>query len=427
MPSRAAAARTIQVWLRRRRELQYAHRLLLCLHVVKVLRSPDQLHCSDSVNPLVFLALGGVTSSSSCSVEHGAPVEESLFTRLYETVVEYESALRLENYTRQLLFEEYCATSDAARLASQTMRHMLQQRHPALRPLSLSVEVMQQAVAGFTSAPQLTADSTMTAAEKLQAYLSPAHFAWWRTSQVPSIVSASVPTAAPLHTNGMVSNVRPQPPLPLRIEHSNTHAAESPQGERWEPVYMEVDDQEEETSNYEVAVNAAYTREREAAESAALLAAQQATMAGCPTGFTAHDGRQPADVSLYSASSTFLPEEDDISLVVQPVLGCVAQRCCHSVHEYLDAEPSLMPSPVMVTKSQVGRETTTQVCAVCELDGVVASPYSNCGKAAERWEEDMLHPCDTCGALVHLCCAYSGPTADTHFCCGHCCSGGGTA
>ncbi|CAG9570423.1 hypothetical protein LMJF_12_0170 [Leishmania major strain Friedlin] len=397
------------------------------LHVMKVACTPDERHCENSVNPSSSSTLPSATTSSSCPVEHGVPDEESRFTRLYEAAVENESALRVGNYTRRLLFDEFCATSDATRQASQPTCRMLRQRHPALRSLSLSVEGMHSAGADRTSATQLPADSTMSAAESLQAYLSPALSAWRCASQEPFASSAQVAAAAPLPTSAVASDVRPRSPLPLHIDESDAPVDEGAHGEGLEALYMDVFDQEGPANNHEVAVNAAYTREREAADRAALLSAQQATMAGCPCGFTARGSTPSADVSLSNASS-LLPEEDDISLVLQPVLGGVAQRRGRGIRVHLESEPSVTTSSSMVDASflQAGRETTTLTCAVCELSGVVGDPHRTCIDAVELQEEDELHPCGTCGALVHSYCACPGTTADTHYCCNPCCPGGGT-
>ncbi|TPP43140.1 hypothetical protein CGC21_9965 [Leishmania donovani] len=426
-PSRVAAARIIQAWVRRRREQQYAHRLLMCLHVMKVARTPDEPHCEDSVNPSASTTLPSATTSSSCPVEHGVPDEESRFTRLYEAVVEYESALRVENYTRRRLLDECCATSDAARRASQRTCRMLRQRHPALRSLSPTIEGMRSAGADRTLAARLLADSAMPAAERLKAYLSPALFAWWCASQGPSTSSAQVTAAAPLPTSAVASDVRPQPPPPLHTDESVAEVDEGAHGEGLEALYMDVVGQEGPANNREAAVNASYTREREAADRAALLRAQQATMAGRPCGFAAHGGAPSTDVLLGNASS-LPPEEDDISLVLQPVLGGVAPRRGRGILEHLESEPSVTTSSATVDESclQVGRETATRTCAVCELSGVFAGPHSRCINAVELQEEDELHPCGTCGALVHSYCACSGTTADTHYCCSHCCQGGDT-
>ncbi|CBZ24608.1 hypothetical protein, unknown function [Leishmania mexicana MHOM/GT/2001/U1103] len=391
----------------------------MCLHVMKVARTPEAPHREESTNPSASTALPSATASSSCPVEHGVPDDESRLTRLYEAAVEYESALRVENYTRRLRSDESCGTSDATRLASQRACRMLQRRHPALRSLSLSVEGMHSAEADRTSETQLPADSTMSAANRLQAYLSPAFFAWWCASQEPSTSSAQVAAAAPLHTSTVESNVRPRPPLPLHTAESDAQVDEGAHGEGLVALYMDLVDQEGSANYHEAAVNAAYTREREAADRAALLSAQQTTMAGCPCGFAARGGAPSADAPLGNTSS-LLPGEDDIRLVLQPVLGGVAQRRCRSVQEHPESGPSVTSTSAMADGSclPAGKETTARMCAVCELSGVVAVVLQ---------EEDELHPCRTCGALVHSYCACSGTTADAYYCCSHCCPDDDTA
>ncbi|KAG5484458.1 hypothetical protein LSCM1_07827 [Leishmania martiniquensis] len=425
--SRAAAARIIQAWVRRRREQKFAHRLLLCLHVMKIARSPDAACGVESVSPPASSTLRSAASSLSCPIECGESDDERLFAWLYETVVAYELALQLENNTRRLFADELLATNDEAREASQTTRHVLRQRRPALRSLPLSFEMMEPAVADRGSAPQLPADSTMTAAERLQTYLSPELFAWWRTSAGSSTVGAEVAAAASPHTTATAGNAGPQAPIPLQREKSNAHMDAASQSDESETVYIELDDQEEEMGSNEAALNAAYARERELADRAAFFTAQQATMAGCPPDFAARDSGQSADVPMANAPSTSLPESNDISLVVQPVLGGVAQRRCGGTHEHREAEPSVATSSVVVEGSlQVGAEATASMCAVCELSGVVAKPRIGGNNAAE-WQEDELHRCGACHALVHSHCASPGTTTAFYFCCSHCASSGGVA
>ncbi|KAG5484838.1 hypothetical protein LSCM4_07608 [Leishmania orientalis] len=424
--SRVAAARIIQAWVRRRREQQYAHRLLLCLHVAKAARAPADLYGVHSVSPPASPEVREATSSSPCPIECGVADDECFFNWLYETVVVYESALRLENYTRRLLVDEFFATNDVARGASQTTRQVLQQRHPALRSLPLSLEAMQPAVADRVSVPQLPSDSTITAAERLQTYLSPELFAWWRTSQESSKASASVATAAPTRTNAADGDVGSRTPMPLQSNQSDAQTDADVQSEESETMYAEADDQEEEGNSNEATLNAAYARERESADRVAFLRAQQATMAGCPPDFATCNGGQLADVALANASSTSLPEKDDVSLVVQPVLCGVARRRCRGTHEPLEAGSSRKISSAVVKESlPLGAEATTHMCAVCELGGVVARPPSEGNSAAEWREEDELHACAACHALVHSYCASPGDTTDTYYCCSHCPSSGG--
>ncbi|GET86753.1 hypothetical protein, unknown function [Leishmania tarentolae] len=430
IPSRVAAVRLIQAWVRRRRAQQYAHRLLMCLHVMKIARTPDEQRAEDSVHPLASVTSPSATASSSCPGERDVPDEESRFQKLYEAIMDYEAELRVENHTRQLLSDECDATDHVTRRVSQRACRMLRQRHPVLRSLSRSAEGTCSSRVNRALGTELPADSTMLAAKRLEAYLSPELFAWWCASQEPSTPSAEAATAVPSHTNAMANDMRPQPPRPLLTGESGAEVDEGTHGEGLEALYMDVVAEEEHAKNDEVSMNAAYIREREASDSAALRSAQQATMAGCPCGFAARGGgAPPADVSLGNASSA-LSGEEDISLVLQPALGGVAQRRYRGNQEHLESESSVATRSAVVDGShlQAGRDTTAHVCAVCELNGFVAGQQHRYVGGEEEQEEDELHPCGTCGALVHPYCAWSGTSADTYYYyCSRYCRGGDTA
>ncbi|KAG5509819.1 hypothetical protein JKF63_07464 [Porcisia hertigi] len=421
-PSRVAAARTIQAWGRRYWEQRHAHRLLLCLHVTKAYRASDYPPSEGSMCQWGYPTAEPTASSGSYPAIRSAPDDESYLARLYETVVKYESALQLENYTRRLLADDFFATSDVAQAASQTTRHMLRQQHSLLRRLSLSVEAMQAAVADGTQALQSPAASTTRVVDKLQVFLTPELFAWWRESQESSTARAQVPATIPQATHVAAMDVGLQPPLPLHVDPNGARIDESPGSESSEAVWMEMDVDE---MNDEAAMNAAYATERDAVEKASLLAAQRATMDSRPQGFVVDDGGRPLDAPLESASLTSLPQGDDISLVVQPVLGGVAQRRPDVLHSQL-ATSSTTANEALDHRLQ-GRDGESRMCVVCELSGVVANLQSTSDNATETHEEDELHPCSACHALVHRFCACPDGTTNVYYCSSYCYSGGSTA
>ncbi|KAK7197629.1 hypothetical protein NESM_000713900 [Novymonas esmeraldas] len=395
-PSRAAAARVIQTWVRRQREQRYAHRLLLCLQVAESM-------CGSAASSPPSAAAG------TRAAPRRLPMGERVLASLYAAVVEYEAALRLENLTRRLLVEELHSASDAVREASPEARQSLRQRHPALRHLSLSRDAMPSAAAVDETSPAAlpAAGATVSAADQLRVYLSPLLFSWWLAAVGPSAASSS----ADLHVDAAAAaaDVQPRPPLPLHPPPPSTSHDAELADLGWDDADVEA---EEPMDGAEAAANVAYARERAEADRAALLAAQRATVAGCPM-------RDDVEVMSTDAAAAVAAERD-VSLVVHPVLGGVAQRRRCGSGDGVDA--------AMEAGEAAG--TAVHMCAVCELDGLLpaadsASPPLQPEVAAA--DDEALLPCRTCQAWVHRYCACHDAVDDVVYCCSHCRTSGGGA
>jgi hypothetical protein len=423
----AAAARTIQSWYRSRRACQWANRLLMWLHIVRLEHLAESTESGKGLcTQLACAESNHVTAASDATV----------VAHLREAVLAYEEAKLRENYTRALLFEELAESSSAMQTASPGARRQLRQQHPALRHLALCETLAKTALkscssplhsshpkndkktpSSFSSPPSTSVVDAVDELRALETFLSPPHFSWWRcTIEAPAMhltspADNSDGTPAKKYIDAVVDR---RPPAALRAFEGQRLVSDTPNYDDRKcdgaalDAFMAADvvDDTAHADEDEV-MDAAYAEGRRAVDAAAYEAAKSATLAGCPT--SARVGEAPIDAALCGGGfESGTPPEwtrgdaqwADVNMVSQPVLG---GQWCHV--------PSSVPGGTLDLSSAL-------TCAVCELEGVVPANDAN----EKGGAEDVLTACVACGALVHVYCACTREVDGEQrcFCCSHC-------